>query len=130
MKKGTILLLLISHLISSVGFSMNVHLCGGSKKSFSLFGLSIGAICKCNHQSHQHSNNCCKDKKIEIKSIKKEVNVKSLIVLKTFQLEGLIQYPLSQKFENKVTVKFVKFYNWHPPNFSQPIYILNRVFRI
>ena len=62
MKLVFAIVLILTHLFSTVGFSMDVHVCG-RKKGYSIYGIEINGHCGCNHKNVKHANNCCKNKK-------------------------------------------------------------------
>lgn len=129
MKKTIFILLVFTHLLSSVGFSMNVHQCG-SNKSYTLIGLSLGSYCSCDHEDQSHLKNCCKDKKIVVKAQKKEcISNKIFIVKYISEIDFL---PHSFKFtklelpeKNNITV-----FTGHPPNLKTSLYLFYNVYRI
>lgn len=121
--------IIFSHLLSSVGLSMRVHYCG-SHKFYSLCGLEFGSKCSCDHENHIHKNDCCKDKKVEVKAIKKEnINRKvvTLINVLSFDLISICSFNKVQPFQSLVCTIL---YKGRPPNYSPPLFVLNRVFRI
>lgn len=130
MKHFILLLLFISHLFSTVGFSMNEHQCG-RKKSYSFFGVSLPSSCKCNHLQNKHKRSCCKDKKVFVKAetndklvkkaflLKKEINEKPFLVANQLY---------SQK--NIYSLHKINFQTEFSSTHSPPLYILHNVFRI
>lgn len=129
MKKIVVILLIFIHLFSAVGFSMNIHQCGGHK-SYTIFGFEVGAICACDHQDHSHSKECCKDKKVEVKAQKKENIYSKILIIKHFQVLDFARvynylHPIVVPVTNTVTL-----FSDHPPNHSPPLYLLHSVFRI
>lgn len=129
MKRIVVILLIVTHLFSAVGFSMNIHQCG-SHKSYAICGLEVGAICGCDHQDYSHNMDCCKDKKIEVKAQKKENVINKNLILKHFPVLAFLP---SCTYNSKVVFPVshsVTFFTGHPPNHSPPLYILHRVFRI
>jgi hypothetical protein len=110
---------------------MEVHECGG-EKSYSFFGISLNSLCKCDHESKDHSDGCCKNKKTVVKA---EHNDKQTI--KVFIAKQLIQ-----DFDNSIPIEFysrhavlnghnsLSFGIKHPPDHSPPLYILYNVFLI
>ncbi len=129
MKKNVIILLIFTHLFSAVGFSMNVHDCGGHK-SYSLLGLDLGTTCACNHEDEKHSHDCCKDKKVEVKAQKKETIGSKIFTFKYFAALYLapINTSLFQTYNTQFNAKVL--FTGHPPNYQPPLYILNSVFII
>ena len=130
MKKVLVILLLFAHLFSTVGFSMDIHHCGPSK-TYSILGIELGEECCCDHDEQTHEDDCCKDEKLEVKSLKKENVPQKTVVFKQTATEpclppGVSEYlpVLSiQAIEPRLLVE-------HPPDHSPPIYLLHQVFRI
>jgi hypothetical protein len=130
-KKIFALILILSHLFSTVGFSMEVHECDG-EKSYSLYGFSLNSFCKCNHESRHHSEGCCKDKKTIVKAEKNDKQIVKVFVAKHIIQDFEICTPL--EFVNKNTIvnghNSFDFGTKHPPDHSPPLYILYNVFLI
>lgn len=124
------IILLFAHLFSAVGFSMNIHFCG-SLKSYAVFGLELGSNCSCDHDGDRHGKDCCKDKKVEVKSVKKENVQGKVLIAKHFPawVEPVNYFPLEDIYLpkhpfNKVEIKD------DPPDDSPPRYILYRTLLI
>ena len=131
MKRIFAIALIFIHLFSAVGFSMSIHYCG-SHKSYSFFGIEVGTICGCDHNDHQHSKDCCKDKKVEVKAQKKENISSKVITLNHTLLYDFIPLP-TYSFKTKISIALTNsftVYAGHPPNHSPPLYLLNRAFLI
>lgn len=131
MKVFISIFLIFSHLFSTVGFSMEVHECGG-EKSYSFFGISLNSLCQCDHENESHDKGCCKDKKTTIKAkhqdkqINKTIFAKKLIVDYDF-IEPNVHISKNVIFNNPNSLAFgIK----HPPNHSPPLFILYNVFLI
>ncbi len=131
MKRIFVIMLIFTHLFSAVGFSMNIHYCG-NQKSYSFFGVEVGSICGCDHQDHQHSKDCCKDKKVKVKAQKKENISSKHITLNHTLLYDFIHLPI-YSFKTKIPIALtnsIYLSIGHPPNHSPPLYLLNRAFLI
>lgn len=130
MKRILVFIFIFIHLFSTVGFSMEIHECGG-KKEYSFYGVHLGGNCSCNHDDEKHSDNCCKDKKTVIKSIKKECQVNKIIVAKTaMYFDFTPAFLIPSKVEVVCIRPAKKYFAEHPPNNSPPLYIMYNVFRI
>lgn len=131
MKNIFALILIFSHLFSTVGFSMEVHECG-SHKSYCLYGISIGRLCKCDHKDIKHSDDCCKDKKTVIKAEHSDKQINKVFIAKQLIQDFEIDIPI--EFNNRNVVlngrNSPSFGTKHPPNHSPPLYILYNVFLI
>ncbi len=131
MKVFISIFLIFSHLFSTVGFSMEVHECGGHK-SYSFFGISLNTLCQCDHESEDHDKGCCKDKKTTIKAkhqdkqINKTLNAKNTLV--DFDINNpIVFFNEDVDFNNPNSLSFG---TKHPPDHSPPLYILYNVFLI
>lgn len=123
--------LIFSHLFSTVGFSMEVHECAG-EKSYSIFGLSLTSLCECDHDSHKHDDNCCKDKKIIVKADQKEKATPKVQFVK-HSLDAILTIPQIEfivKDHPLEEPKTFAFGTEYPPDHSPPLYILYNVFLI
>jgi len=123
--------LILSHLFSTVGFSIEEHECG-NEKSYSVFGISLNTLCQCDHDSKEHSKECCKDKKTIVKAKYQDKQTTKIVSTKKLIQDYAVSNPI--EFINK-NVKFNKEHSYtfgikHPPNYSQPLYILYNVFLI
>ncbi|MBK7763680.1 MAG: hypothetical protein IPI46_09945 [Bacteroidetes bacterium] len=123
--------LIFSHLFSTVGFIMEVHECAG-EKSYSIFGLSLTSLCECDHDSHKHDDNCCKDKKVQVKA-----DHKDKITVKAFYQKHFLDVfilPKQQFFVSETQAltqpKSFAFGTEYPPDHSPPLYLLYNVFLI
>jgi hypothetical protein len=129
MKKTAAILLMIFYLIPALGFSITTHFCAGELTNVSLYA-DDATQCTCG--SEKMGSGCCsssttfvKIKDSQSKDAFTEINlVKSLTKL-------FFSFPSSIISINQVTnTDFSSFRS--PPDISidDPIYILNRVFRI
>jgi hypothetical protein len=122
--------LIFTYLFSTVGFSMEVHECGG-EKSYSFFGISLNTHCECDHESKDHKDDCCKDKKTVVKAKQQDKQITKInIAKKLFAFD--IYNPFEFIYKEKINYKPNKlaFGVKHPPNHSPPLYILYNAFLI
>lgn len=119
--------LIFSHLFSTVGFSMEIHECGG-KKSYSIYGLSLHKHCKCDHESVVHTNSCCEDKKCIVKGEHRDKMTNKVFESKKINAEIEIQFPItfaSNIIQSNIVNPTI-FRSEFPPGNSPPLYILYR----
>lgn len=123
--------LIFSHLFSTVGFSMEIHECGG-KKSYSIYGLSLHKLCKCDHESKDHTNSCCEDKTCLVKGEFKDKMTTKVIESKKINTQFDLSAPIIVVSDIVVsnTVNPTIFRTEFPPGNSPPLYILYRTFLI
>ena len=123
--------LIFSHLFSTFGFSMEEHECGGAK-SYSFYGVSLNSHCKCDHESKDHSNKCCKDKKTIVKANKTDKQVAKIFVSKNLLGDYNINIPYEILTKELVinNPSSLAFGTKHPPDHYPPLYILYNVFLI
>lgn len=123
-------LLVLLHLVSTAGFSIDIHECGKNKE-YSYLGFSIGESCKCNHSKAIHKKRCCHEKKVTIKADKQDKINKNEIVFKSV-FTAIDCKPIELRFNNtQYFSSDLKYYQLEfPPTHSPPIYILHGVFRI
>ncbi len=123
--------LIFSHLFSTVGFSMEVHECAG-EKSYSVFGLSLNSLCECDHESINHDDSCCRDKKIQVKADQKEKTTPKVQFVK-HSLDAILTIPHIEfivKDQPLAEPKIFAFGTENPPEHSPPLYILYNKFLI
>lgn len=127
MKIFVSLFLILTHLFSTVSFSMNMHECGG-EKSFAYFGIHFTQKCNCNHDSEDHKKDCCSDKKLVVKGDLKEKITQKVFITKAFDFFDTIELPLIEFQQKKVTtsIDIVSLSSEYPPGYSPPLYILYR----
>lgn len=110
---------------------MGMHECGG-EKSFTVFGISLGHPCECDHEQREHQENCCKDKKVVVQADHSNKYVQKAIFEKKSTFQEYL--PIAHfNFLSKVCSKSVKntFHKLErPPNSSPPLYILHNTFLI
>ena len=131
MKVFISIFLIFSHLFSTVGFSMEVHECGG-EKSYAVFGISLNSLCQCDHESEDHDDGCCKDKKTTIKAKHQDQQINKTIIAKKLIVDFEINNPSEFIYKDEVinNSQTLAFGIKHPPNHSPPLYILYNVFLI
>ena len=131
MKVFISIFLILSHLFSTVGFSMEIHECDG-QKSYTFFGISLNSLCQCDHESKDHNRGCCKDKKTVVKAENKDKQITKVLLSKNFIESFEISRPIefidnAKPLNGRNSLAFgVK----HPPDHSPPLYILYNVFLI
>jgi hypothetical protein len=110
---------------------MEVHECAG-EKSYSFFGFSLNKTCKCEHQSKDHKEGCCKDKKTIVKAEQKDkignaifAGKKLISLFSTTDAKSLFR---EDAFFNEL--KLIAFGSEFPPGRSIPLHILYGVFLI
>jgi hypothetical protein len=126
LRKAFVLVLILSHLFCTSGFSINVHECGG-QKSFTLLCLHFGETCDCDHASETMDDACCKDKKIQIKpQIKDKIICKTVIVKHKINLFIPYAYNVVNTYKPLVLLNNsgVLKTEYHPPRYMPPLYIL------
>ena len=131
MKKFTSILIILSFLASTAGFSMDIHHCGG-KVSYDIFGLSLKKHCGCNHKKEAHPTKCCHDKKVEIKAEKKDkISAKTIAAKCSIKEVLFFNKPLTTiakavfVFRHQSPLKAE-----HPPGYSPPVYLRGGAFLI
>ncbi len=131
MKVFISLILILSHLFSTVGFSMEIHECNG-EKSYSFFGYQLSSHCECNHESPAHKKDCCKDKKTIIKADLKEKMSNKLVIAKScVEIVDLKQIAAFSDNEiNQKGASHSAFGAQSPPGHSPPLYLLYKTFLI
>ncbi|MEQ1732225.1 MAG: hypothetical protein ABL940_01045 [Bacteroidia bacterium] len=132
MKKAFVLLLILSHLFATSGFSMSIHECGGVK-SYRLLNITLGEICECDHATETMDDGCCSDKKVVVKATAKDkISSKTLIVKSKVQLfvpyvtQPLSNYKCAVLAANTSTPRV----EYPPHRYSPPLYIMYGVFLI
>lgn len=110
---------------------MEVHECAG-EKSYSIFGLSLNSLCECDHDSHKHDDNCCKDKKVQVKADQKE-KITPKVQFAKHTLDVILPIPTIEFVIDDTPLaepKSFAFGTEYPPDHSPPLYILYNVFLI
>ena len=131
MKLFISIFLIFSHLFSTVGFSMEVHECGG-EKSYSFFGISLNSFCECDHESEDHDDGCCKDKKTVVKAEHNDKQTNKVFIAKQLIQDFEISNPIEFISRNVILYchSSLAYGTKHPPDHSPPLYILYNVFLI
>ena len=135
---------------TSVGFSMDVHVCGGKIESFSFFGNVEACEMMQEQQEAENNHSCCEAPKKEIKSChnKEEAN-DNCCHNETFAVSNSGEFETSDlslvKFQQIITAVIVLFptieffelsekrpnYSYYnPPPIVKDISVLLQVFRI
>lgn len=128
MKKGTLLFLLLTHLLSSIGYSMSIHECAGQKE-YVFYGFGFGHSCSCSHINTGHKNRCCNEKNILVKNDTRDKIANKDFTFKKNELtihELIYTYALAPITNNhSYSTK-----NIFPYSHAPPLFILFNVFRI
>lgn len=130
MKNFISIFLIVTHLFSSIGLNVSVHQCG-DETSYSFFGIGF-SHCECEHSSEDHEEDCCSDKKIELKSNADFKHIEKILLKErssSYALIPVISYFLHSQALFKTTIK-KHYQRAYPSNFSPPRYILFRNFRV
>ncbi|MBC7412478.1 MAG: hypothetical protein H7331_08505 [Bacteroidia bacterium] len=132
MKKLFVLLLILTHLFATSGFSVGIHECGGVK-SYSVLNIQIGETCECDHATEHEDDDCCKDKKVVVKAVAKDkISSKALFVKNKVQLfapyiaQPLTNYQSAVLLANTSTSRI----EYSPHRYSLPLYIMYGEFLI
>jgi len=131
MKKTIVIFLVLMHLLTVVGISMNVHFCMG-KTSITIAGIEIHKSCKCKHDEKKHSKKCCNNKDASVKAdySKDKSSVKTVTVNKVFATDIFTLNSFSYIFNIQNVNTFVITNKGSPPKHSPPLFLLNSVFLI
>lgn len=127
MKKSGIILLTICYFIVATGFAINIHYCGGKLKEIS---LTQNEDCCCGPK--KKAKGCCEEKtvvckikdnqKTTAKAVVPTISNKQIVALHV--LVNFLTYPSVDAFEIKTN-------KTPPPDpYSDPVFLLNRNFRI
>ncbi len=128
-KRATVILLLVCYLIPAIGVTVFAHYCNGklSSVSFQLLGTEK---CKCDRKKMK--KDCCKtvNCKFKIQSEQQQTPKFTIYISKAFSVQPAILHSNNTDVFSAPVEK--DFYNQHPPplQLKQPLYLLNRVFRI
>ncbi len=119
--------LIVSHLFSTVGFSMEIHECGGAK-SYSFYGFSLHKHCECDHESQDHTNDCCSDKQSIVKGENKDKITNKVLASKQIIIESELQknIALTQNIVVPNNLAPTIFRTEFPPGNAPPLYIMYR----
>lgn len=128
MKKLIVILLLIIYAGSALGITINYHYCCGTLVNVSVLNVEGKAGCSCD--SRKMSKDCCKDT-ILTQKVDKHKPGHSASILHYTPLAVALPISVSQQvtlfmdgYSSDNISEFV------PRSCSEPIYLLNRVFRI
>jgi hypothetical protein len=124
MKKIAAIFLVFLYLIPSVGFSMNLHFCGGNVTGVSI-QKTIDKDCVCGKKA---SSKCCKEVHVEVKLDDSQKAASSLIVSKQVNEIKLFR----NAFPNTESINFSSANHtvyYYPSRFqvslNKPVYIMN-----
>jgi hypothetical protein len=128
MRKLFAAILMVMYLIPAVGVHVSAHFCGGELSSVSHYSVEKQ---KCFCGSKKMGKGCCDDKQVTIK-IDKQQKTEFQTLKFSNPIVALPSVPVT--FQAPYTIKSIDRVDYdlfHPPNlYEQPIYLLNRVFRI
>ncbi|MES2592892.1 MAG: hypothetical protein V4608_13495 [Bacteroidota bacterium] len=129
MKKFLLLLSVFLYIVPTVGFSVTAHYCGGKLASISLTASDEQA-CVCG--SKKIKKNCCKNKIVSVKIKDGQQTPTQLNPdFKAFELQLLFLGAEQLNFQFKQEAINSFYYKHRPPDRpNQPLFLLNRVFRI
>ncbi len=119
--------LILSHLFSTVGLNLDVHICNG-ERSFSIFSIPVGSTCGCDHSLESVKKKCCENKKLEVKSQKNESTTCSHFLIKqSLSTADFQKSPFEFTIRQFVSDNNSLIYNLEdPPDHSPPLFILYR----
>lgn len=127
MKKSGIILLTICYFIVTTGFAINIHYCGGKLKEIS---LTQNEDCCCG--SRKKAKGCCEEKTVVCK-IKDNQKTAAKTVVPTISNKQIVALDVLIKFltYQSVDALEIKSHKDPPPDpYSNPVFLLNRNFRI
>jgi hypothetical protein len=131
MKKTIVIFLVLMHLLTVVGISMNVHFCM-RKTSVTIAGIDIHKSCKCKHDEKKHSKKCCNNKDASVKAdySKDKSNNKLISISKDYGVDVFALYSFITIYNIQESSTIVFSNKGSPPRHSPPLFLLNRVFLI
>jgi len=129
MKKITALLLMISYLIPVIGLSVKQHYCGGELTSISIL-FSDSHSCSCVKKPMK--KDCCKNKTTILKLTDTQNFTKKVAINFSKNFKFLVPFfPVYHSHYADVSFeKHLPFAIYPPPQKSEALYLLNRVFLI
>ena len=129
MKKFFATILMLLYLIPAIGVNVSAHFCGEELASLS---HAVARETKCFCGSRETKKPCCEDKQVKIKI--DDNQQKAELLTQKFSNPFHIQFTIPAVLEIPYVFKSAEPFNYsyyNPPNrYKQPIYLLNRVFRI
>ncbi len=128
MKKFSILLLTAFYILVASGFAINSHYCGGKLKEISFLKHED---CCCG--STKKAKKCCKDETIFCKIQDNQKLTSKIIISTPVSIKELVPIKVLLVFFNHQTHTFLNLKTEYPPPpepYSDPVFLLNRNFRI
>lgn len=129
MKKGIALLLIFTHLFSSVGFSMSIHHCG-KNVSYKIGKLELNKHCKCKVEAKAKSSKCCKNEQVIVKADKKDKSSGQSRIQLTIHSFSLYPQALTSMAIEALPFSLAHFPAKAPPGNTSPPFIKNHSLRI
>jgi hypothetical protein len=128
MKRIAIIFFTLFYLLPAVGFSINVHWCGGKVASVAIEVIGNGK-CACGKEMKK---GCCKDIKTIVKLTDNQKNTTQLIAPQNNQVKHLSELSIitQQILYSQVTLLNCTNYHAPPSNCQNSVYLSNCVFRI
>ena len=129
MKKCLLSLITFLYLMLSIGFSMDVHYCMGSRVGIDFFKENDGKCEKCGMAEDEKGSGCCSNQHAFYKIAESHKHINSYcfsaptfeaLLPKPYQFFGYHNYPLQYNLTTEEVVVFG----------SPPLYLRYRVFRI
>jgi hypothetical protein len=127
MKKSSIILLTLCYFIVATGFAINIHYCGGKLKEIS---LTQSEDCCCG--SKKKAKGCCEEKTVICK-IKDNQKTTGKTVLPTISKREIVALYVLTNFLTHPSGDALAITPDEPPPpnpYSDPVFLLNRNFRI
>ncbi len=128
MKKTAIILLSVFYFVIASGFTVSLHYCAGKLKGMSLLQLEKDNCCG----SKKKSMGCCKDKTLSYK-VKDNHQAVATVIVPDKSLTPFIypSYTETTLFV-KPSIEIYTLPDFHAPPYqsANPVYLLNRTFRI
>lgn len=120
--------LTLFYLTASCGVSINLHYCHGKLNKIEWFSHNSKADC-CKGKAMKR--NCCKNHKIALEKLSKDILSKTIAVAPAFSQPINISYPHLSIVDKYFRYSFITVNEHSPPlRKAAPIYILDRSFRI
>lgn len=129
MKKGIALLLILTHLFSSVGFSMSIHHCG-KNVSYKIGKLELNKNCKCKVEAKTKSSKCCKNEQVIVKADKKDKSSSQSRIQLSIHAITLCPQALTSFSVEALPASLVHFPAKAPPGNTSPPFIKYHSLRI
>ncbi len=129
MKKGIALLLILTHLFSSVGFSMSIHHCG-KNISYKVGKLELNKHCKCKVEPKAKSSKCCRNEQVIVKADKKDKSSSHSRIQLLIHTLTLYPHTLTSFGIEALSTSLVYFPTKAPPGTTSPPFIKYHSLRI